>query len=100
MDVSFTGDVVRLIATKASSRGIVSVSVDGGAPVLVDLYSPVTLFGQVVFEVSGLGAGVHTLSVVNTGTKNPLSTSARGEVDAIEAEALVRTGAAGGVAAV
>ena len=55
---------------------------------------------QVVFEVSGLGAGVHTLSVVNTGTKNPLSTSARGEVDAIEAEALVAPVAAGGVAAV
>ena len=34
------------------------------------MYAPAFCYQQVVFEATGLAAGSHTLSVVNTGTKN------------------------------
>ena len=40
MSVTFEGPVVRLLSTTASSRGKALVSLDGGVPVEVDLYSP------------------------------------------------------------
>ena len=36
------------------------VSVDGGVPVEVDMYSPTTQYQQVVFEATGLGEGLNT----------------------------------------
>jgi hypothetical protein len=54
-------------------------------PVEVDMYSPTTLYQQVVFEASGLGEGIHTLTVSPTQTKNPASVSTWVEIDAIEA---------------
>ena len=88
LTVTFTGDVVRLIGTMASTRGSAEVSIDGDDPVVVDTYSPQTLYQQVVFEESGLGAGEHTMVVTTTGTtSNPDDPSAtRVEIDAVEAE--------------
>ena len=46
-------------------------------------------YQQVVFEATGLGAGSHTLQVINTGTKNPASTGTYLDIDAVEAENVV-----------
>ena len=89
MSVTFEGPVVRLLSTTASSRGKALVSLDGGVPVEVDLYSPTTQYQQVVFEASGLGDGVHTLTVSPTQTKNAASVSTWVEIDAIEAVGVV-----------
>ena len=61
------------------------MSVDGGVPVEVDLYSPSVAYQQVVFEASGLSAGSHSLRIEVTGTKSVSSTAAWVEIDAIEA---------------
>ena len=46
-------------------------------------------YQQVVFEATGLGAGSHTLQVINTGTKNPSSSGTYLDIDAVEAENVV-----------
>lgn len=79
----FVGDDVDLIALTGPLYGIASVSVDGGRPQLVDLYSADWVFRKDVWSGSGLGPGVHALSVSSTGTKNPAASQARIDVDAI-----------------
>jgi hypothetical protein len=88
LTVDFEGPAVRLLASTGPNRGIVSVSIDGGAPVDVDMYAPSYAYQQVVFEQAGLSAGAHTLQVVNTGTKNPAGSGTYADIDAIEAESL------------
>ncbi len=89
VDVAFEGSAVRWIAAQGPSRGVADVSVDGGTPVQVDLYSPTWAYQAVVFEATGLGAGEHTLTVTNTGTADPASAQARIEIDAVDVGTLV-----------
>ena len=79
---------MRLLAVTGPNRGIVSVSIDGGVPVDGGYVFAGFQLQQVVFEATGLAAGSHTLSVVNTGTKNALSSGTWVDLDAVEAEAL------------
>ena len=55
---------------------------------VVDLYSPVTLYQRSVFEASDLTAGTHTVTIT-TVAKNPLATASWVELDAIEAVTLI-----------
>ena len=81
---SFTGTVVQLVSTRASDRGRVSVRVDGGAPVIVDLYASTTATRQVVFSRTRLTAGTqHQIEVVVEGTRNASSTGTRVDTDAL-----------------
>ena len=64
--VDFEGPAVRLLASTGPNRGIVSVSIDGGAPVDVDMYAASYSYQQVVFEQAGfvgwcahVGGGEH-----------------------------------------
>ena len=82
------GPVVRWVSTLAPWAGKAQVSIDGGTPVVVDLYSPVTLYQRSVFERSDLGAGIHTVAITAI-AKNPLATASWVEFDAIEAVGLV-----------
>ena len=69
------------IATMGPDRGQVSVTVDKGAPVTVDLYSPVVMKAAIPFAVS-VGAGAtHTVTVNVLGTRNASSLSARIDSD-------------------
>jgi len=55
---------VALMSEKNSGRGSISVSIDGGTPVTASEYNATgTLYQQVVFSLSGLSAGTHTLKV-------------------------------------
>ena len=66
---TFTGTSVAYIAKTASNQGVARITLDGGTPVLVSLYSSKTKYQQQVWSASGLGAGSHTLVVAWTGTK-------------------------------
>jgi hypothetical protein len=50
------GGSFALVATRGQNRGKISVSVDGGATELVDLYATSTQLAQVVWSSSGLSA--------------------------------------------
>jgi hypothetical protein len=62
--VTFSGSSVALMSEKNSGRGSISVSIDGGTPVTASEYNATgTLYQQVVFSLSGLSPGTHTLKV-------------------------------------
>jgi Bacterial Ig domain/Bacterial Ig-like domain len=70
--ITFTGTAVSWIGLRCSACGIASVSIDGGATTSVDTVgrsapgSP-GLASEVVFTVSGLAPGSHTMVITVTG---------------------------------
>ncbi|MGW1007806.1 LamG-like jellyroll fold domain-containing protein [Streptomyces sp. NPDC002520] len=82
--LTFQGDSVTLQSVTNANNGIVDVSVDGGSPTAVDLYSTSSKLAS-VFTRTGLDpARQHTLTVTVTGTKNPASHGAFASVAAAQ----------------
>ncbi|MCU1384615.1 MAG: hypothetical protein JWL71_3312 [Acidobacteria bacterium] len=79
---TFTGTEVALLTSLGPDRGQVSMSVDGGAARVVDLYAPAQQIATVASSISGLAAGPHTVTVNVLATKNPSSSGTRVDVDA------------------
>ena len=79
----FTGTGIKLIATKESNKGIAKVTVDSKV-YYVDLYSSSASNQNVVFLLSGLTSGTHTIKVEWTGLKNDSSTGTTITLDALE----------------
>jgi beta-galactosidase GanA len=85
MKVSFNGTAVRWIGPTNTNGGIADVLIDGAKVATVDTYSPGgKQVQQVLFQTSGLQAGVHTLEIDVTGRQNPASSSDTVVVDAID----------------
>jgi len=82
--MSFTGTSISWIAMKAAGYGIAKVTLDGGTPQYVDLYSSNTKWQQHVWSVSGLADTTHTVDVDWTGTKNSSATDSALSLDAFE----------------
>ena len=76
----FTATNVSIIGNKGPAFGKMNVSIDGGAPVLVDLYWPVYLWRQEIFRASGLSQGAHTVRAT-VAAKHPYSTWNRVTID-------------------
>lgn len=74
--VSFIGTRLDLIAMTGPKFGVAEVSVDGGAPVDVDLYSADTATRQLVFSTGDLASGGHVVRVKVSGRKNASATDA------------------------
>jgi N-acetylmuramoyl-L-alanine amidase len=81
---TFTGTHLAWIAKKSPSYGKAKVTVDGGAPAVVDLYSAATLYDQKVWESGALASGTHTLKIEWTGTKNAAASGANINLDALD----------------
>jgi hypothetical protein len=67
--VAFDGTSVGYVAKTASTLGRAKVTLDGGTPISVNLYSSTTKYNQKVWSVSGLAPGTHTLVIAWTGTR-------------------------------
>lgn len=70
------GRYIRLTYTKYRSCGKFTYSVDGGTPVEVDACinaasGQAVLTGTIRFDTGDNGDGLHTITIVNTGTINP-----------------------------
>lgn len=74
VQVAFTGTNLTFVSSIGPDAGLIEISIDGGAPVPVDLYWPAKLYRQEVFQATGLAPGKHTLKVTLTG-KNPASSA-------------------------
>ena len=61
--ITFTGTQLDWIATLGPTMGKALVSVDGGAAVLVDLYSETELYQQVAWSTGVLAYGEHTVTI-------------------------------------
>jgi hypothetical protein len=82
--VSFSGTQLDLVATRSRTNGMALVSVDGGAPVRVDLYSRYTLPRQTVFSTGELGDGLHWVQMTYTRVKNRASRGYTINLDAVD----------------
>lgn len=70
--LSFVGDQVSYVYTKAFNRGIVEVAIDGVSRARIDLYSP-NIEWQSVASFEGLGPRNHSIVVRVASEKNPAS---------------------------
>jgi hypothetical protein len=89
LTMRFTGTNLAWIAKTSPAYGIASVTVDGGNPVTVDLFSLTTLWQQTVWETGVLAAGAHTVTIEWTGTKGTAATGTNINVDAIDVTGVV-----------
>jgi hypothetical protein len=72
---------VAFVSTLGPARGRVEVWLDGTYQGTLDLYSATLKTKRVVWSTAA-AAGSHTLEIRPTGSRNPLSTSNRIDVDA------------------
>jgi hypothetical protein len=82
--IPFQGTRLDWITKTNWTLGIASVSVDGGTPVPVDLYSPATVYKQKVYSTGNLANGIHWVKIVLSGTKNPKSIGTALTMDAVD----------------
>ncbi len=82
---SFSGTSCKVLATKGSGMGLMELTLDGEAPVTVDLYNPTTLHKQVVHTWAGLSpTGAHTVRVRCLGTPSLGRTGTAVTLDALD----------------
>src|SRR6267142_1432526 len=81
---TFTGTGIAWIGARGPQTGIALVYVDGAFVDQIDTYAPTEAPQHTVFATSGLAPGTHTLTVVSTGMRNPLSVNSWILVDAFD----------------
>jgi hypothetical protein len=77
---TFTGSAT-WFSTMGPDRGQASVSIDGGAPFTVDLYSPTVQPARIVAAVTNIASGTHTVTITVLGTRSAASTGTRVDID-------------------
>jgi uncharacterized protein YkwD len=80
----FDGTAIRVIGLAQNGGGIADVRVDGAIVGQIDLYSAAKVYKKVVFEITDLSAGPHTVELVVTGTKRTTSKDEKIAVDAFD----------------
>jgi hypothetical protein len=93
---TFNGTAGKWIGLKDPWSGIARVYVDGVFKAQVDAYSATTQSKAVLYEISGLASGSHSLSIEVTGTKNSAAQGLWVWVDAFEYVSGDTTGGGGG----
>ncbi len=82
----FEGRSVRWIGERTPTGGIAEVLIDGVPRGRIDLFSPQQEWQAVLFSAPGMVAGRHSIEIVVTGAKHPLSSGANVFVDAFDVE--------------
>ena len=88
--ISFTGTGLDWITKKGSTGGKARVTLDGGAPVLVDLYNRTTLYKQKVWTTGSLAEGAHTVKIEWTGQRNTSAGGTYVGIDALDVTGALR----------
>jgi hypothetical protein len=83
-ETTFTGTRFDLMTAVGPASGIARITVDGGTPVLVDLYAPAFAWHQRVWSTGTLTSGTHTVKIECTGSKNASSADVGIIVDAVD----------------
>ncbi|HET6497915.1 MAG TPA: hypothetical protein VFH17_02530, partial [Coriobacteriia bacterium] len=91
--VRFTGTAIRWYGPKGPGYGTAEIRVNG-VPLeeMADAYAVSQTPDQVIYEVSGLANGRHTLEIRPTGQRNPASSGAIVVIDYFEVEGPSPTG--------
>jgi hypothetical protein len=80
----FDGTRLDWIATKGLTMGRATVSLDGAAPVLVDLYNSAVLRQQKVWSSDTVAPGLHKLVITWTGKPSVAGGGTRVNIDALD----------------
>jgi hypothetical protein len=95
LTVQFSGIYAGWIAEKGPACGRARLTLDGGDPVTVDLYSPSPLYRQKVWSSGLIGDGTHVLTIEWTGAQASAASGTGINVDALQLiGALDRVGSA------
>ncbi|MDF2613931.1 MAG: hypothetical protein K0S71_1717 [Clostridia bacterium] len=86
----FTGSQAQIYGIKANNHGKANITVDGGTPVEVDLYSAFRDEDSSIFDTGILTNGQHTIVIEVTGNKNDASS---GEAIALDYAKIYKSGA-------
>jgi subtilisin family serine protease len=86
----FAGTSLTWLSKTGPSYGKARVSLDGGTAVLVDLYSPSTLYQQQVWSTGPLPNGPHSVKIQWSSLKNPAATFTYLGVDAFDVTGMLR----------
>jgi cell wall-associated NlpC family hydrolase len=86
LSLRFSGTSFGLLAEVGPSSGIASISVDGAAPVEVDLYAAERASRRVIFSADSLAEGVHTVTISCTGRANLASSGMVVALDAFDVQ--------------
>ncbi len=81
---NFNGTYLSWVARKHPVYGIATVTLDGGAPISVDLYRSASLDQVNVYDTGILAPGNHTVVITWTGTKNASATNTYISSDAFD----------------
>jgi len=84
VNIAFNGTSFDWYTVKGPIYGIARVSVDGGAPLTVDLYSTGLQYQSKVWSISGLPSTAHTVRIEWTGTKNASASNTYVGIDAAD----------------
>jgi hypothetical protein len=82
--INFTGLDLVWIANKGPTYGQATVTVDGGTPTTVDLYSSKARWKQTAWTTGILDMGAHTVKIEWAGTKSKGATGTDINVDAVD----------------
>lgn len=83
-EVRFNGTGIAWIGPRHPKFGYALVSVDGAAPVRIDLYAPSLQVNRVLYSAGALPAGDHTLRITVAGSRSAVSRGNLVGVDAFE----------------
>ena len=84
VNVLFDGTYLAWYAKTGPQYGRARVSLDGKAPVYVDLYSSRDAYKKLAYQTGMLADGEHTLSIYWIGQKNPSAIGYRVDVDTFD----------------
>lgn len=82
--LAFDGLAVWLVGSKGPASGLAKVTIDAGAPALVDFYAPAQVYRASLYSVERLSPGSHIIKVEWTGAKNPASSGTSISLDAVD----------------
>ena len=83
VEFTFNGTSFEWYGTKANNRGIANVYIDGKEVKSVDAYASSTAFTELLYKSDTLASGTHTVKIVASGSKNPLSSNIQIDLDKI-----------------
>jgi beta-galactosidase GanA len=84
VSLTFTGTAVRWVTSKDGNHGIADVYLDGALVSSIDTYAPSKQNQTVLYDVYGLSADSHTLTVTVSGRQNPASRGSFVSIDAFD----------------
>ena len=80
---TFSGTSFELYGIKSPINGMATINIDGYDVATVDTYNKYTLYNSLLYSVSNLDDGIHTVTITNNEVKNPLSSSTDLSIDKI-----------------